>query len=53
MIYIHREPDPDYQGHHIYVPRDAQGTQVAPDAIEREEAHDNANAYGFMHTQDV
>lgn len=53
MIYIHREADPDYPGHHVYVPRDAQGKQVAPEAIERDAAHDNANDFGFMQTQDV
>jgi hypothetical protein len=51
--YIHREPDPDYPGEHIFTPRDRQGRQVALQATDRDRAHDNAFEAGYLHTEDA
>ncbi|MBO6277667.1 MAG: hypothetical protein J6N20_09585 [Pseudomonas sp.] len=53
MITIYMERDTDYPGEHVFVPRDSHGQQVADAARERQQAHDNANDSGYMHTQDA
>jgi hypothetical protein len=53
FAYIHCEPDPTYPGEHIFVPRDHEGKQVALHSTDRDEAHDNANDAGYLHTEDA